>query len=122
MIKKIQKNKIRQRKHARVRKHISGTSERPRLSVFRSLSHIYAQVIDDITGTTLVSASTLDTEISSKVKNTSNCEAAKLVGKLVAEKSLAKDIESVVFDRGGYLYHGRVAALAEGAREAGLKF
>ncbi|MGB4609274.1 MAG: 50S ribosomal protein L18 [Saccharofermentanales bacterium] len=122
MINKIQKNKIRQRKHARVRRHISGTSERPRLSVFRSLSHTYAQVIDDTTGTTLVSASTLDAEISTKVKNTSNCEAAKLVGKLVAERSLKKDIESVVFDRSGYLYHGRVAALAEGAREAGLKF
>ncbi|NLJ71294.1 MAG: 50S ribosomal protein L18 [Clostridiaceae bacterium] len=122
MIKKIQKNKIRQRKHARVRKHISGTSERPRLSVFRSLSHIYAQVIDDITGTTLVSASTLDAKISEKVKSTGNCEAAQLVGKLIAERSLAKGIESVVFDRSGYLYHGRVAALAEGAREAGLKF
>lgn len=122
MIKKTQKNKIRQRKHARVREHISGTSERPRLSVFRSLSHIYAQVIDDTTGTTLVSASSLDAKVKDQTKNTSNCEAAKLVGELIAQKSLEKDIVNVVFDRSGYIFHGRVAALAEGAREAGLKF
>ena len=122
MIKKIQKNKIRQRKHARVREHISGTGERPRLSVYRSLSHIYAQVIDDITGTTLVAASSLDSEIKEQTNNTSNREAAKLVGELIAKRSLEKDIENVVFDRSGYIFHGRVAALAEGAREAGLKF
>ncbi|MDI9490039.1 MAG: 50S ribosomal protein L18 [Clostridiaceae bacterium] len=122
MIKKTQKNKIRQRKHARVREHISGTGERPRLSVYRSLSHIYAQVIDDITGTTLVAASSLDSEIKEQTNNTSNREAAKLVGELIAKRSLEKDIENVVFDRSGYIFHGRVAALAEGAREAGLKF
>lgn len=122
MINKIDKNEIRQRKHARVRKNISGTSERPRLCVFRSLSHIYAQVIDDVTGNTLVSASSLDAEVKDKVKSTGNCEAAKLVGELVAKRAIDKSIEDVVFDRGGYLYHGRIAALAEGAREAGLKF
>ncbi len=122
MIKKTQKNKIRQRKHARVREHISGTGERPRLSVYRSLSHIYAQVIDDITCTTLVAASSLDSEIKEQTNNTSNREAAKLVGELIAKRSLEKDIENVVFDRSGYIFHGRVAALAEGAREAGLKF
>lgn len=122
MINKIDKNKIRQRKHARVRDHISGTSERPRLSVFRSLSHIYAQVIDDNEGVTLVSASSLDSEIKDQVKNTGNCEAAKLVGELVGKRALDKNIETIVFDRSGYIYHGRVAALAEGAREAGLKF
>ncbi len=122
MINKIDKNAIRQRKHARVRKHIGGTSERPRLCVFRSLSHIYAQVIDDVTGNTLASASSLDAEIKDKVKSTGNCETAKLVGELVAKRALDKSIEDVVFDRGGYLYHGRIAALAEGAREAGLKF
>ncbi len=122
MINKIDKNAIRQRKHARVRKKISGTSERPRLCVFRSLSHIYAQIIDDVTGNTLVSASSLDAEIKGQVKSTENCEAAKLVGELIAKRALDKNVEDVVFDRSGYLYHGRIAALAEGAREAGLKF
>lgn len=122
MINKIDKNAIRQRKHARVRKKIIGTSERPRICVFRSLSHIYVQIIDDVNGNTLVSASSLDSEIKDQVKSTGNCETAKLVGALIAKRALDKKIEEVVFDRGGYLYHGRIAALAEGAREAGLKF
>ena len=122
MAKKLSKNQIRQRRHIRVRKHISGTPERPRLNVFRSLSNIYAQVIDDTTGNTLVSASSLDSAIKDKIANGGNIEAAKEVGKLVAEKALAAGITTVVFDRGGYLYHGRVAELAAGAREGGLEF
>ncbi len=122
MIHKIDKNKVRQRKHSRVRKNLSGTTERPRLCVFRSLSHIYAQIIDDQTGNTLVAASSLDKEIKEQGKSAGNCETAKLVGELIAKRAIDKEIEDVVFDRSGYLYHGRVAALAEGAREAGLKF
>ncbi|MDD2374818.1 MAG: 50S ribosomal protein L18 [Eubacteriales bacterium] len=122
MISKTCRNEVRRRKHLRVRKKISGTGARPRLCVFRSLSHIYAQVIDDTKGVTLVSASTMDKELKDKVDNGSNAEAAAEVGKLVAQRALAAGIESVVFDRGGYIYHGRVAALAEAAREAGLKF
>ncbi|NLZ71163.1 MAG: 50S ribosomal protein L18 [Clostridiaceae bacterium] len=122
MIKKIDKNEIRQRKHARVRKTLSGTAECPRLCVFRSLSHIYAQIIDDDNGNTLVAASSLDSEIKDQVKSSGNCETAKLVGELIAKRALDKDIDNVVFDRGGYIYHGRVAALADAAREAGLKF
>ncbi len=122
MAKKLSKNQIRQRRHVRVRKHISGTPERPRLNVFRSLSNIYAQVIDDTTGNTLVSASSLDKSIKEKVAFGGNIDAAKEVGKLVAEKAVAAGISTVVFDRGGYAYHGRVKELAEAAREAGLKF
>ena len=122
MINKANKNKVRVRKHVRVRKKISGTAARPRLDVFRSLSHIYAQIIDDEKGVTLVAASTLDKAIKDKVDFGGNVEAAKEVGKLVAEKALEAGITEVVFDRGGYLYHGRVAALAEGAREGGLEF
>ena len=120
MINKVDKNEIRKRKHLRVRKKISGTAECPRLCVFRSNANIYAQVIDDANGTTLVSASTLDKEI--KSENGGNKDAAAKVGKLVAERALAKDIKEVVFDRGGYVYHGRIAALPEAAREAGLSF
>lgn len=122
MINKPDKNMIRLRKHTRVRKKISGTSERPRLNVFRSLSHIYAQIIDDTNGNTLVAASTLDEALKGKVKYGGNKEAAKEVGKLIAAKALDKGIKTVVFDRGGYLYHGRVKDLAEAAREAGLEF
>lgn len=122
MIKKPCKNDIRKRKHARVRKKISGTPERPRLCVYRSLGHIYAQVIDDVAGRTLVSASTLDQAIKDKVEFGGNTKGAAEVGKLVAEKALAAGVDTVVFDRSGYIYHGRVAALAEAAREAGLKF
>lgn len=119
---KLSRNDVRKRKHARVRKKISGTPERPRLNVFRSLSNIYAQIIDDKSGHTLVAASTLDKDLKGKFKNAGNKEAAREVGKLIAEKALAKGIKSVVFDRGGYLYHGRVKELAEGAREGGLEF
>ena len=118
----MSKNKIRQTRHARVRKKVSGTPERPRLNVFRSLTNIYAQVIDDVAGNTLASASTLDTEIKEKIANAGNKEAAKLVGELVAKRAIEKGIKEVVFDRGGYIYHGRVKELAEGAREAGLQF
>mgnify|MGYP002514207604 CR=1 FL=1 len=118
MISKPNSNKARLKRHGRIRNHISGTAERPRLNVFRSLKNIYAQIIDDVTGTTLVSASSLE------LKDTygGNKDAAKEVGKLVAEKAIAAGISEVVFDRGGYIYHGRVANLAEGAREGGLKF
>ncbi len=122
MIKKEPKNKVRRRKHARVRKYIAGSSERPRLCVFRSNAQIYAQIIDDSKGSTLASASTLEKDLSSKLKFGGNIEAAKAVGKSIAEKALEKGIEEVVFDRAGYIYTGRVAALAEAAREAGLKF
>ena len=122
MAKKASRNDIRLRKHVRVRKKISGTQECPRLSVYRSLSNIYAQIIDDIKGVTLVSASTLDEALKGKIEFGGNIEASAAVGKLIAEKALAKDIKQVVFDRGGYLYHGKVKALAEAAREGGLEF
>jgi len=117
MINKNVKREARIRRHARVRKNVSGTKEMPRLNVFRSNKAIYAQVIDDVAGTTLVSSSTLEL----KIKNGGNIEAAKAVGKDVAEKCKKAKINKVVFDRGGYLYHGRVAALADAAREAGLE-
>ena len=122
MINKIDKNDIRRRKHVRVRKKISGTPARPRLCVFRSNTNIYAQIIDDEAGKTLVSASTLDKEVKASIENGSNKEGAAAVGKKIAERALAANINEVVFDRGGYIFHGRVAALAEAAREAGLKF
>ena len=118
MISKPDKNKTRQRRHARVRGKISGTSERPRLNIFRSNTNIYAQLIDDVAGVTLASASTLDTEVSSGSKT----EQATKVGTLIAQRGQEKGISDVIFDRGGYLYHGRVQALAEAARENGLKF
>ena len=119
MVRKPNTNAQRLVRHKRVRGKISGTPERPRLNVFRSNANIYAQVIDDVNGVTLASASTLDKDFEGVG---SNAEAAKKVGLKVAERALAKGIENVVFDRGGYVYHGRVAALAEGAREGGLKF
>ncbi len=119
MFNKQDKNKIRQKRHLRVRNHIFGTSERPRLNVFRSLSNIYAQVIDDVHGVTLAAASSKDKGFE---KYGGNVEAAKAVGTAVAKAAMDKGITEVVFDRGGYLYHGRVAALADAAREAGLKF
>ena len=122
MVSKPNSNKQREIRHTRVRNKISGTTERPRLNVYRSLNNIYAQVIDDTTGCTLVSASTLDEEIKAAVKSTGNKEAAKAVGTLVAKRALEKKIKNVVFDRGGYIYHGRVKELAEAAREAGLEF
>ncbi|MCR4436246.1 MAG: 50S ribosomal protein L18 [Clostridiales bacterium] len=122
MINKPVKNEARLRKHARVRKKVKGNSERPRLNVFRSLKHIYAQIIDDTTGNTLVAASTLDEALKGKIKFGGNKEAAKEVGKLIAVKAAEKGIKGVVFDRGGYIYHGRVKELAEAARESGLEF
>lgn len=122
MIKLVDRNKVRLRKHVRVRKKISGTSAKPRLAVFRSARHIYAQVIDDVAGSTLVAASTLDEALKGREGHMGNKDAARAVGKLVAEKALGNGIRQVVFDRGGYLYHGRVKELADGAREAGLQF
>ncbi len=122
MLFKKSKNVTRLKRHKRVRKKIQGTPERPRLNVYRSLNHIYVQVIDDLNGQTLVAASTLDPDLKEKRNAGGNKEAAKAVGEITARKCLEKGIENVVFDRGGYLYHGRVKALAEGAREAGLKF
>ncbi|MFB9276832.1 50S ribosomal protein L18 [Cohnella cellulosilytica] len=121
MITKADKNKARLKRHLRVRKKISGTNERPRLSVFRSSKHIYAQLIDDVKGVTLASASTVDKELV-EVGNGGNVEAARKVGELIAKRAKDKGYESVVFDRGGYLYHGRIQALADAAREAGLQF
>jgi large subunit ribosomal protein L18 len=120
MIRKIAKNKVRVRVHRRIRLKVAGTAERPRVCVFRSLKHIYAQVIDDVRGQTLVAASS-DGE-GSGLKTGGNLAAAKAVGRLIAERAKAKGIQKVVFDRGGYIYHGRVKALAEAAREAGLEF
>jgi large subunit ribosomal protein L18 len=114
--------KARKRRHRRVRTKVSGTSHRPRLNVFRSLSHIYAQVIDDTEGVTIVSASTLDKEVASEVSGKSKREQAAVVGKVVAERAMDSGISEVVFDRGGYVYHGRVEALAKAARQGGLKF
>ena len=122
MITKIDKNEDRKRRHLRVRKKVKGTANAPRLCVFRSLNHIYVQIIDDTVGNTLVTASTLDQEIKEAIKGQNKSEQAKAVGALAAKKALAKGIETVVFDRGGYLYTGRVQSLADGAREAGLKF
>ena len=119
MVSKINKKAMRMHRHVRVRGKISGTPERPRLNVFRSNANIYAQIIDDVNGVTLVSANTLEKGFEGA---TGNAEAAKKVGTVLAERAKAKGLEEVVFDRGGYVYHGRVAALAEGAREGGLKF
>jgi large subunit ribosomal protein L18 len=118
----LEKQALRQKRHGRVRKRVSGTADKPRLNVFRSIGHIYAQVVDDSTGHTIVSASSVDKELKGKVPSGGNIEAAKLVGELVGKRALAKGISSVIFDRGGYQYHGRVAALADAARSAGLKF
>ena len=127
MITKIDKNAVRQRRHARVRKTITGTAEMPRMNVYRILNHIYVQIIDDRKGdnkggVTLAAASTMDKEVKEKIAGMSKTEAAKVVGAVAAERALAKGVETVVFDRGGYLYTGRVKAVADGAREAGLKF
>jgi large subunit ribosomal protein L18 len=122
MITKIDKNKARLKRHLRVRKKIEGTEARPRLNVFRSSKHIYAQIIDDVTGVTMASASTLDKELKEDVSNGGNVNAARKVGELIARRAKEKGVEKVVFDRGGYIYHGRVQALAEAARETGLDF
>jgi len=120
MIKKLDTNKQRKRRHRRVRGKVAGTPQRPRLNVFRSAANIYAQLIDDSQGVTLCSASTVEKDFSGP--SGGNIEAAKVVGTMIAERAKAKGIEEVVFDRGGYLYHGRIKALAEGAREGGLQF
>ena len=123
MFSKTKRREARMRRHIRLRKKIAGTSERPRLSVFRSLHHIYAQVIDDTQGNTLVTVSTLDPELRKNLEGKSgNIEAAKLVGSTIAKRAIEKGIKQVVFDRGGQIYHGRVAALATAAREGGLEF
>ena len=119
---KVSSSEVRLRIHERIRKRLEGSPSRPRLAVFRSNKHIYAQVIDDSKGATLTAASSLDVDAKKDVKNGGNIAAAKAVGKLVAERAKQKGIDAVLFDRGGYLYHGRVKALAEAAREAGLKF
>jgi large subunit ribosomal protein L18 len=121
-VRNLSKDLHRKRVHARVRTRVQGTTERPRLCVYRSLGHIYAQVIDDRTGTTLVSASSTDGETKKNLKGGGNIAAAKVIGKAVAERAKAAGVSKVVFDRGGYKYHGRVKALADAAREAGLQF
>ena len=122
MIAKQDKNEDRRARHERVRKNVSGTAEKPRLNVYRSLNHIYAQVIDDVKGATLCSASTLDKEIAKLLDDKNKTEAAKVVGAEIAKKAVAAGVKEVVFDRGGYIYTGRVAALAQGARDGGLNF
>ncbi len=127
MITKIDKNAVRQKRHARVRKTVTGTAEAPRMNVYRSLNHIYVQVIDDRAGdakggVTIAAASTMDKAVKEKVAGLNKTDAAKVVGAVAAERAMAKGVETVVFDRGGYLYTGRVKAVADGAREAGLKF
>jgi len=122
MIKRKSRTEIRAKKHYRLRNHISGTAERPRLSVFRSNNHMYAQIIDDTVGNTLVSASTLQKEVKAELEKTDNVEAAAYLGKVIAQRALEKGIKTVVFDRGGFVYHGKIAALADAAREAGLEF
>ncbi len=122
MIKSRSRNEMREHRHRRLRKRVAGTPECPRMAVFRSLKHIYAQIIDDEAGRTLLSASSLDKSIADSLKNGSDQEAAKSVGRLIAERALANGITTVVFDRGGHIFQGRVKALADAAREAGLKF
>ena len=122
MIGLIDRNSERRRIHKRIRNKISGSTERPRLCVYRSSRYIYAQIVDDSRGKTLAAASTIEKDLRGECKGTGNIEASKLVGKKIAERAKSKGIETVVFDRGGYLYHGRVKAVAEAARESGLKF
>jgi large subunit ribosomal protein L18 len=122
MIKRPDRNQVRKKRHQRVRNKVSGTMERPRLNVYRSLNNIYAQVIDDEEGRTLVAASTLSPEIKGKIDSGGNIDAAKAVGELIAKKAVEKGVKTVSFDRAGYLYHGRVKALADAARENGLEF
>ncbi|SFQ16175.1 large subunit ribosomal protein L18 [Butyrivibrio proteoclasticus] len=122
MVSKESRSKIRAKKHMRIRNRFSGTAERPRLAVFRSNNHVYAQVIDDVAGKTIVSASTLEKDIKAELKNTDDIDAASKVGSVVAQRAMEKGIKAVVFDRGGYVYHGKVKALADAAREAGLEF
>ena len=122
MVSKKSRSEIRIKKHNRMRNRFAGTAERPRLSVFRSNNHMYAQIIDDVAGNTLVAASTLDKDVKAELTKTNNVEAAALLGQVIAKKALDKGINTVVFDRGGFIYQGKVQALAEAAREAGLEF
>ncbi len=122
MIKKVDKNKARIKRHGRIRNHISGTAECPRLAVYKSNKYVYAQLIDDVNGNTLVQASSLEKDIAGNVKSTSTVDAAKIVGKTIAERANSNNIKSVVFDRSGYVYHGKIKALADAARENGLDF
>ena len=122
MVSKKSRQVVRENKHRRMRNRFSGTPERPRLAVFRSNNHMYAQIIDDTVGNTLVSASTLQKEVKAEVEKTNNVDAAAYLGKVIAERALEKGIKEVVFDRGGYIYQGKIKALADAAREAGLEF
>ena len=122
MVSKVSRAKVRAKKHRRLRNHLSGTSATPRLAVFRSNNHMYAQIIDDTVGNTLVSASTLQKDVKANLEKTNNVDAAAYLGKVIAEKALEKGIKDVVFDRGGFIYQGKVRALADAAREAGLNF
>lgn len=121
-IKAKTKYQARKRRHRRVRKHVDGTAQRPRMNIYRSLNNIFVQIIDDVEGRTIVSASTIDSEVAAKIVDKTKVEASKIVGQVIAERAKNAGVTNVVFDRGGYKYHGRVAAVAEGAREAGLEF
>ena len=122
MVSKESRQEVRVKKHKKIRNRFSGTAERPRLAVFRSNNHMYAQVIDDVAGNTLVAASTVEKDVKAQLEKTNDVEAAKVLGSVIAKRALDKGIDTVVFDRGGYIYHGKVAALADAAREAGLQF
>ena len=122
MVSKVSRQEVRVKKHKRLRNRFSGTAERPRLAVFRSNNHMYAQIIDDTVGNTLVAASTLEKDVKAELEKTNNVDAAAYLGKVIAQKALDKGIKTVVFDRGGFIYQGKIAALAEAAREAGLEF
>ena len=122
MVNKKSRKEVRVKKHMRIRNRFSGTAERPRLAVFRSNNHMYAQIIDDTVGNTLVSASTLESAVRQELTKTNNIDAAAYLGTVIGKRALEKGIKAVVFDRGGYIYHGKVAALADAAREAGLEF
>ena len=122
MVSKKSRTAVRENKHRRMRHHLAGTAERPRLAVFRSNNHMYAQIIDDSVGNTLVAASTVEKEAKAELEHTNDCAAAAYVGTLIAKRALEKGIEAVVFDRGGFIYQGKIQALADAAREAGLKF
>ncbi|MCI8359648.1 MAG: 50S ribosomal protein L18 [Lachnospiraceae bacterium] len=122
MVSKESRQKVRVKKHRRMRNHLSGTAQRPRLAVFRSNNHMYAQIIDDTVGNTLVAASTLEKEVKAELEKTNNVDAAAYLGTVIAKRAIEKGISTVVFDRGGFIYQGKIAALADAAREAGLEF
>ena len=122
MVRKESRQKVRIKKHMKIRNRFSGTAERPRLAVFRSNNHMYAQIIDDTVGNTLVAASTLEKDVKAELENTNNVDAAAYLGTVIAKRAIEKGIKTVVFDRGGFIYQGKIAALAEAAREAGLEF